>query len=79
MTWRATRARSRGRSANDRIDVASYVLDRKPARLADLAGDLASGAVHPVIGAEIDLADAAKPTPVAIAGARGKTVIRVRG
>ncbi len=61
-----------------RIHVVDYVLDRKPDRLDHLADRLAAGSVRPVIGAEVDLANALAPAPSAQDGLRGKTVIRIR-
>ncbi|BBB01648.1 putative alcohol dehydrogenase [Actinacidiphila reveromycinica] len=66
--------------ADRRIRAAHYRLDRKPERLAELAELAASGALRPVIGAEVPLQDTPRAltgdVPIA-GGLRGKTVIRV--
>ncbi|RKN44989.1 NADP-dependent oxidoreductase [Streptomyces hoynatensis] len=64
--------------ADERIRTANYRLDRKPERLAELTELVRAGALRPVIGAEVSLAQ----TPRALAGGvgstglRGKTVLR---
>jgi NADPH:quinone reductase-like Zn-dependent oxidoreductase len=66
-------------AADERVRGANYLLDRKPERLAELAGLAAAGRVRPVVGAELPLEDAPRVLAgeTTVKGLRGKTVLHV--